>query len=58
MTKMSRKADLIARINMRLAELEFQLLIPPEDDTDEEFDLLLKEAIRLREMLRLLTDFE
>ncbi|MCE7060441.1 hypothetical protein [Dyadobacter sp. CY343] len=58
MAKKSRQEELIEIITTRLAELEIDLLIPLEDLPDEEFNDLIKEAIRLREMLRSLSDFE
>jgi hypothetical protein len=58
MGKKSRQEELIEIITTRLAELEIDLLIPLEDLPDEEFNDLIKEAIRLREMLRSLSDFE
>ncbi|CAG5069182.1 hypothetical protein DYBT9623_01918 [Dyadobacter sp. CECT 9623] len=58
MAKKSRQEELIEIITIRLAELEIDLLIPLEDLPDEEFNDLIKEAIRLREMLRSLSDFE
>ncbi|WP_439558580.1 hypothetical protein [Dyadobacter sp.] len=58
MTKKFRKEDLISKITARLAELELELLLPPSDELDAEYEELIKEAVKLREALSFLTDFD
>ena len=58
MAQKSRKEQLIEKVTSRLAELELDLLIPVENMSDEEFEELLEEAIRLREVLRALGNLD
>jgi len=58
MSQKSRKEQLIEKVTSRLAELELDLLIPVENMSDEEFEELLEEAIRLREVLRALGNLD
>ncbi|WP_171037844.1 hypothetical protein [Dyadobacter luticola] len=54
MKKKSRKQELIELAEARLEELEFELLLPPDRLSDEEFQELITEAVKLREMLEFL----
>ena len=54
MKKRSRAEELNLQIRKRLDELDSLLLLPPAELNDEEFETLRKEAIRLRETLKLL----
>ncbi|KQS28181.1 hypothetical protein [Dyadobacter sp. Leaf189] len=58
MSRQSRKEELILKITTRLAELEIELLLPPFDELDSEYEELVREAVRLREALGFLTDFD
>ncbi|WP_031527953.1 hypothetical protein [Dyadobacter crusticola] len=58
MTKKSRKEDLISKITARPTELEIELLLPPDNDTDKDFEAIVREAIKLRETLSFLMDFD
>lgn len=54
MKRQSRTEKLIEKIKVRLDELEWLLMLPPDEIDDEEFEELRKEAIRLRDTLKML----
>lgn len=54
MKRQSRTEKLIEKIKVRLDELEWLLMLPPDEVDDEEFEELRKEAIRLRDTLKML----
>ncbi|WP_373514160.1 hypothetical protein [Persicitalea sp.] len=54
MKRRSRTEELIEKIKIRLSELDFLLMLPPDEIEDEEFDKLGEEAIRLRDTLKML----
>lgn len=54
MKKRSRKEELMEIVTQRLLELDEFLLLPPDRFSDQEFEDLKQEAIKLREMLKFL----
>ena len=54
MKKQSRAEQLIELIRARLEEVEALLMLPPDVISDEEFENLQQEAIKLRDTLAML----
>jgi hypothetical protein len=58
MTRKTRKEKAIEMMEARLSELDSFLLDKLADDSDEKFEAVVREAIQLREMLKILKNSE